>query len=102
MCRPASFIVCDNGKRSEPNAPRLLCRQTGALRMTLTAYRLAVEEQVFGNFDVSESTAAAVCKKRARSVKIRHRRDVAPVTAAAEIARMEHLTPLPFDWKPEE
>jgi len=68
--------------------------------MRLPAYREAVEEQLHGNYDVSEDDAAAICRRRSKSIAIRKRRGQNARQTAADIASMHELDLLPGDWKP--
>ena len=66
----------------------------------LEYYRLSVEEQLYGNYAVSERRALAICKHRDTTIRVRHRRGLSARDAAAQIATIERLDALPMNWKP--
>jgi len=60
----------------------------------IRAYRWAVEEELFGNYDISERTMRLICRKRASNIRIRHRRGTPPRETAEVLAEWHKLKPL--------
>jgi len=75
-------------------------------------YRWRVEEELYGNWNIPvglprggfktdkewieamEKETVKICRKRASSIRIRHRRGTPPYGTAADLARWHKLTPL--------
>ena len=69
--------------------------------MDFPAYCDAVEEELYGNWDLPEAELPAIRKHRRRTLITRHRRGQTVRETADEIARRMKLIPLPKDWTPD-